>query len=286
MNKPRRQHTIPKFLLRNFTDSSGCTYYFRKTEADLGIIKISPNNLFVEKDRNSIIGPNGDMDYSLEDHFAELEGVASATINKILDSIRDDKMPVIDSNDRIVLNFFVYHQWARVSDVMDRIVQNTPFEKMVENAKQEVVARCGTVSLSEENEILADKKRLLHNARVQTMATKSGKVIPMLEARGLTIAHIRQQQLGFVIGSNPVLKSTRNGKSGLDDLDVEVILPVAPDTALVLHGESQNTYRVDVIDNRQMVRGFNEAIFAQSSGIVSQSEQLLQSLAGRFDDRV
>ena len=286
MSRPRRQHTIPEFLLRNFTDGSGCTYYFRKVESDASIIKVSPRNVFVERDRNSIIGPEGQIDSSLEEHFSQLEGLACDVILKLLDSIRSDQLPEINTNDRIVLNYFVYHQWTRVPDVMDGIVRNTPFEEMVEDTKKEVLAKGGTVSLREVKEILDDKERFLHNARVQTMAAKSEKIIPWIEARGLTIFHIRSPGLSFVLGSNPVLRSKGNTKNDLSDLSVEVSLPIAPDTALALHGGSPDKFRVHPLYDRQIVRAYNEAVFAQSTGTVSMSRQLLRSLAKRFNHRV
>ena len=134
--------------------------------------------------------------------MSKLDGLASATIAKILDSIRCDQLPDLNSNDRIILNYFVYRQWTRVSDVMGPILDSAPFERLVEDAKQEAVSKGGTFSVAEEKEILADKERLLHNARVQSMAEPSAKVMSMLEARGLTIVHIRRARLAFVLGSN------------------------------------------------------------------------------------
>ena len=286
MNLPRRHHTIPEFLLRNFTDSSGSNYYFRKTADDRRIIKTSPRNVFVERDVNSTIGADGQLDPAFEEHLSKLDGLASAAIAKILHSIRGDQLPALNSNDRIVLNYFVCRQWTRVSDVMAPIVENAPFERLVADAKQEAVSKGEAFSLSEEEAILADKQRLLHNARVQSMAEPSARVMSMLEARGLTIFHLPNAGLAFVLGSNPVLKSTRDGKSDLRDLGVEVILSIAPDTALVLHGDSPDKFRVHPLHDRGLVRQHNEAVFAQSSGTVSQSRQLLRSLARRFNYRI
>lgn len=286
MNLPRRHHTIPEFMLRHFTDSSGCTYYFRKTADIPGIIKARPRNLFVERDVNSTIDADGELDPALEKHLSKLDGLASATIAKVLDSIRGNQLPDLNSNDRTVLNYFVYRQWMRVSDVMGPILDSAPFALLVEDAKREAVSKGEEFSLSEEKGILADKGRLLHNARVQAMAEPSAKVMSMLEARGLTIFHLPSAGLAFVLGSNPVLKSTRDGKSDLRDLNVEVILSIAPDTALVLHGDSPNKFRVHPLHDRGLVREHNEAVFAQSSGTVSQSRQLLRSLARRFNYRI
>lgn len=286
MNLPRRHHTVPEFMLRHFTDSSGSTYYFRKAAADRGVIKASPRNLFVERDVNSTIGADGKLNPVFENQLSELEGLASATIAKILESIRGGHLPCLNSNDRIILNYFVYRQWTRVSDVMGPIVDSAPFDRLVADAKQEAVSRGEAFSLSEEEEILADKERLLHNARVQSMAEPSARVISMLEARGLTILQIQRSGLTFVLGSNPVLKSTRDGTSDLRDLDVEVVLAIAPDTALVLHGDSPDKFRVLPLHDKSLVREHNEAVFARSSGTVSQSRQLLRSLARRFNYRI
>ena len=283
MTKPRRQHTIPQFILRHFVEDKGRIYYFRKSNVDRGIIPTTPKNTFVEGDAYSIRTLEEAIDVSVENKFSKIESLAALSVSKILEAIRNDRMPSLTQNDRIALNWFIYHQATRVPDVTDRIVAETPFEQMVQDAKEQILAQGGTVPLEQERELIESKDQLLHNARVMAVGTTSEKVMPYLEKRGLTILHIVRDDMCFVIGSNPMLRSTRNGKSHLADLDVELHLPVASDTALVLHGSSPEKFIVRVVKDRDWVRDFNERVFAQSSATASGSRQLLVSLARRFN---
>ena len=283
MTKPRRQHTIPQFLLRHFVEDKGRIYYFRKANPDRGIIATTPKNTFVEGDAYSIRTLEEGIDVSVEEKFSKIESLAALSVSKILEAIRNDRMPSLTQNDRIALNWFIYHQSTRVPDVTDRMVEETRFEQMVQDAKDKILAQGGAVPIEQVRQLMESKDQLLHNARVMAVGTTSMKVMPYLEKRGLTIAHIVRNGMCFVIGSKPMLRSSHNGKSHLADLDVELHLPVASDTALVLHGSSPEKYTVRVLNDKGWVRDFNERVFAQSSATASGSRQLLVSLARRFN---
>ncbi|MXW37400.1 MAG: DUF4238 domain-containing protein [Acidobacteria bacterium] len=282
MSKARRQHFIPRFVLNNFTDDTGHIYYCRRSESHSAVVRTTPTNVFVEKDLYSIKGDNNNIDVSLEHQFSRLEHVASQIVAKILLAVRVNELPKLSRGDRIVLNNFVYYQWKRVSDVVNSVASGLPFERIVRDGKREIEAQGGTVPLEEEERLYRERDRLIHNAKVAAIASSSSKVMPFLQKRGLKIFHIGEKQLSLAIGSNPIVRGRHNDTTSLDDLDVEVILPIAPDTALVLSGGSPYSFQVRPLNDEHIVRDFNENVFRQSKAVASPSRQLLVSLVDRL----
>lgn len=285
MSRAKRQHLIPQFILRNFTDSTGSIYYFRKESAERGIVKTTPKNVFVEADVYSLRKEGGQIDVSLEEKFSHLESAASPVVANILTAVSAGKTPMLSRQDRIVLNYLIYHQWTRVSDVMDPITAGVPFEQMVEDAKRRAEAAGQTVSAEDEQEIVASREILIQNAKVQALGSTSSKVMPLLQKRGLLIFHIETSDLSLCLGSNPIIRGRNNDSVSLEDLEVEVIFPIAAHTALVLRGGYPYSYQVRPLSDESIVRDFNDNVFRQSTAVAANSSELLTALAKRLDYR-
>ena len=283
MSKARRQHFVPQFILNNFRDHTGHIYYFRKSAGQRTVVRTTPTNVFVERDLYSVKGENSSVDVSLEHQFAKLEHATSKITSEILVAVRAKRLPRLTREDRIVLNNFVYYQWKRVSDVVDLVASDLPFEQMVRDGKREIEAQGGTLPLEEEERLYREKDRLIHNAKVAAIASQSGRVMPFLQKRGLKIFHIGNQNSSLVIGSNPIVRGRHNDTTSLDDLEVDVIFPIAPDTAVVLSGGSPYSFQVRPLNDEYVVQDFNENVFRQSKAVASPSQQLLASLVDRLD---
>ena len=285
MSKPKRQHIVPQFVLRNFVDNKGLLHRFRKCKPDEGIVSVTPKKAFVQTHVYSKKTAEHGRDVSLEESYSRLESDASTRIFTILSEVRNNRIPSFSPDDRDVLNRFFYHQWTRVPDVMDPIVKGAPFDGFIETTKFLATAVGASVSLEEEHKAKKDRDLILHNARVEALGETSPTAFPMIEQLGLTIAHIDLSECCFVVGSNPVVTTVSILSGHLNGSGVGITLPVAHDTALVFHGSSLEP-RVDVIDSREKVGKFNEQVFEQSSEVASHSRQLLVSLVNGFKDRV
>ena len=281
MSEPRKQHTTPQFILRNFLDDEGLLYYFRKSTDDPKIVRTKPKRVFVERDTYSVKGPNQELDLK---QFSRLEGLAAPVINSVLGAVRSNRAPNLSTDDQSVLKDFIYFQWTRVSEVMDPIVDQAPFEHFIEIMKQQLLSMGGILSSEDEQELLENRDELMQRAKVIALREPSLRVMPLLERRKLTIDHISIPACFFVIGSSPVVKSIHQGGSDLNAPEIEVSLAVAPDTSLVLR--SQSTQEVHRVKDREAVQTHNETCFEQSRGIASNSRSLLVSLANRFNYRV
>ena len=286
MSNPKRQHLVPQFLLRNFTDEGGLLYYLRKASGTPRVVRTNPKNALVEANPYSVQTADGAKDSSLEAAFSQLEGIAKPRIGEILNAVRQNLIPTIEPEDRRILNLFIYFQQKRVSDVVDPIVNQAPFDEVLEEAREHFLRLGRPIEHDEEERIVRDRERILQDSKVASLGQISPQVMSCLIKRGLTIVHLATPKLSFVIGSNPVVKGAHRGNFDLNDPNVQVILPIAYDTALILQGESANGCRVQILEDRENVRSFNETVFRQSSATVSHSPELLASLAKRFRVRL
>ena len=83
MNRSRRHHYIPKFLISNFTDSDGLFYVWNKTTNRLINTRQSPKSIFFEMDRNTVNFSGQPMD-NLEALYAQLDSHIAVDINNVL----------------------------------------------------------------------------------------------------------------------------------------------------------------------------------------------------------
>ena len=83
----RRQHYIPKFLIKGFAKE---TTLFRldKTDPKSAPVPVSPENLFVEKDYYTLDINDTERRYSIESQLASLEGKAAPIIQRMISEVR------------------------------------------------------------------------------------------------------------------------------------------------------------------------------------------------------
>ena len=112
-NEPRRHHYVPKFLLEYFVDDAGMLHVFDKQRPERGVFKSSPKNAFLKRDFNTMLDSNRERDYSVENEFSRIEGLASQIITKVLHSSPEGKFPNLSPDDKNTLDRFVYTMRSR-----------------------------------------------------------------------------------------------------------------------------------------------------------------------------
>ena len=124
------------------------------------------------------------------------------------------------------------------------------------------------------------RARIKHNLRAATPANvllEGRKVMTALGSKGLATGIIRNPKKSFIIGSNPCVKTS--GWKNLFCWNAEIWLPVACDVFVTPY-LSYGTEKLFEIKEDRKIRGFNEAIFKQSSLIAGHPRKLIASLAG------
>ena len=286
--EPRRQHYIPKVLLKNFLNDGGYLWIGNKHERK--IYKASPTDVFVKRDlytKYDIV--RSSKSYEYEKRFSEMERIAAPVINKIIEMARNEKWSILSPDDyRIWKEFFITiarrtpESQARVSKAGDRDVF---WLALKDRADKENFALGDRETLYQDPRILEIKKQVESNVDARFAVGDSDRVKKetnrfSLET-GLHIARIRNPRRSFCIGSHGlsiVCASHQKDSAQVGWLsiahDVAVSATAFPDRDLLTILDYNTT--VD-----ETIRSINFAAASQSHTIAARSEKLIKSLMRR-----
>lgn len=275
MSTPRRQHYIPQFLLRNFTDSDHRLCYLDQTKANVSIKKPTPKECFRECHLYTSYERDGKRNYSLDNDNTKLESLVSPIIKKILRACRACDEPKLSENEKTILDDFIINLWTRNPDIMKRVGLDDFYNDVVQKTVAGIEAR--RPLHDSEKELLCSpdrQKQLKQNVKVEALKIGSPKLKEVLDNKGLAIVKIQLPNKSFIIGSYPL---ARLNKGHLSEPTVELWLPIAHDIAIAPYFD-RGIIKVFSI-NMQGIRKINMAIARQSSGIAGRSRELISSLA-------
>jgi hypothetical protein len=279
MPQPKKHHFVPEMLLKRFCDGDGRLYFYDKAISHLGVNRTTPRNLFAETHLYSEIKKDGTRDAALEAAFSDLESRAEPIVEKLVKAGRASVAPNLSASETQLWHEFFYAQWRRVPDIHNRVVYEGEIEDYIDfladRFRQIAPHRAAELA---ELETPEGRRRIVQNARVDTLSKQSTEVLCLLEERGLAVVAIRNLRKQFVVGSAPVVKLTTKRSSHIAALTTEVWLPVASDV-MVGVGIGKGKESVRKIDSGEVVRRINQAIAGQSSVIAAASRALVESLA-------
>ena len=265
--KKRRNHFVPRMLLRNFTDEDGKLYFFDKRFEERRILKTTLDALYREYDIYVVRDEDGTMDDSAEGRFAEFERKAAPVFDKIITEVRDVKNPTLSSSERETLDRYVLFQWARVPDTYEPILDHT--------LKKLSLKDPGIGDLSPE-EFSEFAKGLNVESLVGHIMEPREEMLSYLRSKSLAFVLIRRKNKSFVIGSRPVLQVFPTPSDSVPRAFTAMWFPLAHDVA-VAYGEGKGGL-MEFTEDREL-RRFNEDVFRQSQAIAGRSDKLLASLA-------
>lgn len=267
-NKKRRNHSVPKMLLKNFTDEEGKLYFFDRRFKEKRILKTTPDALYRERDLYVVRDEHGNMDDSAEDLFAEFEREAAPVFDKIITAVRDGKEPVLNSSERATLDRYIYFQWARVPDTAGPILDHTLSRLSLEDPE------IGDLS---SRELAEFGKGVNVESLVGDITEPRERILSYLLSKSLAFVLIRRKNKSFVIGSNPVLQVFPERSGNEPKPFLAMWFPIAYDVA-VAYGEGEGGL-MEFTKDREL-RRFNEDVFRQSQAIAGRSDKLIASLIG------
>lgn len=265
--KKRRNHSVPRMLLKNFTDEDGKLYFFDRRFKEKRILKTTPDALYRERDLYVVRDENGNRDDSAEDRFAEFERKAAPVFDRIITAVRDVKNPALSSSERETLERYVYFQWARVPDTSGYVLGHTLKRMSLEYPE--------IADLSPE-ELAEFGKGINVESLVGDITEPRERILSILRNKSLAFVVIRRKNKSFVIGSRPVLQVFLDPSDSLPRTFTAMWLPLAHDVA-VAYGEGEEGI-MEFTKDREL-RRFNEEVFRQSQAIAGCSDKLIASLA-------
>ena len=266
--KKRRNHFVPRMLLKNFTDEDGKLYFFDRRFKKKRILKTTPDALYRERDLYVVRDEDGNRDDSAEDLFAEFEREAAPVFDKIITAVRDVKDPALNSSERATLDRYIYFQWARVPDTADPILDHTLKKLSLEDPE------IGDLS---PRELAEFGKGVSVENLVGDITEPRERMLSVLRNKSLAFVVIRRKNKSFVIGSRPVLQVFPERFDSVPRAFTAMWLPLAYDVA-VAYGEGKGGL-MEFTEDREL-RRFNEDVFRQSQAMAGRSNKLISSLAG------
>ena len=273
-SRPKRQHTVPAMLLRNFTGLDGKLHCFDLLRDRA--YELSPENAFVESHAYTFRSPTKADSYRVESALAVLEGHAKGVIDQIVDCARAGSVPRLSNGGKDVLDEFVLLQFRRSAAARRRALEANDRERFLDEA---IVAAEAAFPERDVRAALAalDADQLLTNSWIVSLTYEAPD---WLATKGLAVVHSPHGGDRLLIGSNPVLLAGADRRKP----DGEVLLPIASDVAISLAG-SRGEERLITDKGGKLIRMTNAHVFRQSDVVAAAMPSVLVGLIGAFRKR-
>ena len=284
-DKPKRQHYVPRFLLKNFCDSEGCLWVGDREEGK--IWPGNPDNNFLIKDlyTEHIFDPKtGNLSgksYKHDEAIQKLEGASGTVVKEIIRKVRSKACPELSQKDSDIFKQFMFLMARRTPESQQRLIASKSFEdNYYEVAKELAEAQNYPLpdkdTLFQDIEVIRLAQKIEHNVDARFAAGDDNRLFQEEEKfcrkTGLWIAGIGIPKRSFVIGSHgiTIFKMGEEEHSCLPiSHDIVVLASPYPDEeTLVTLGR----------DEDRLIRKINTATASQSRWVAGCSEQLVRSL--------
>lgn len=271
-----RDHYIPRFILRNFTDQNGHFYCVRKE--DKLIFKTSPHNFFLEKDLYTENLEDGTKSTQIETELSQIEGEFSEEINKIIDAARSESNLALDPSDEEKLLRFINCQINRhpYNEELLRIAYQNP-EALQTQIEHELGRPLNKEELNKfKDPCLVVRGAFLHSINVPDYDPASW--MRYLKQKRIGIYRVRQNAGEFVIGDKQIVIGTSKTRdTNLGNLRIWLLYPISHDVGVVW-GLMDEEPKLDTIADSRWVDDINKESFRISRFIAGRSKHQLQSL--------
>lgn len=271
----KRHHYIPQMMLRHFTKEDGQLWFWRRDFARGDIRTNATQNLFVVKDLYTFVHPDGTEDVSLEDFFADIEGVGAKFIEDLAAIVRTGETPDLDPGAWEFWDYFFYYHLKRTPGAIASFAEQMGFDARIAATVEKIRAvRAENGRDPDESGLAA---RVARNAVIIAQAAKpSTAVLAQFAQMGLAIYRITDPTRSFVVGDVPGAAACFRHPSG-GWTNKTLFIPLTWDIAV---GQLAQPRAVELIDiDMDQIRRMNEATAARSIVIAGRSEALLQSLS-------
>ena len=274
MSNPKRQHYIPKMLLKHFVDDKGILHFFDKDSPEKGVRGQTPKTLFYRSHLYTFTNLDGSRDYSTEVFFSKLEQEAEPIVCKIVDNARMGKSPNLTRSEKDVWVRFFIQLWKRLPAVGERSIANQLDSESDQNSYRVIEGIAGSDPVDRNKMRKFIREEIWPRGIQEEDELMKDVIRPILKNMSLLVAVSSPEQSGFVVGSKLILRIP--GHFRLDDPHTELFLPLAYDVALSFVHD-QREMLVDL--EAKHIRDFNLAIFEQSTLIAGRSRELIESFA-------
>jgi Protein of unknown function (DUF4238) len=282
LSKYKNNHYVPKWLLKNFRNDKAELFYFSKNFPQKPIEHRNSDSIFSKNYLYVAIDSSGKKDVSLErDHFDALEKEFQPIIQKIISCARSGKTPQLDKSEKASWDDFLANMWSRTPDAQNEVIVKMDLDQEFDLSIRNYESVFGTLSDAKRKELysLSTKKRIFHNAMVDSFRSPMPKAREALSKRGIGVVRSNNKTSSFLISSFPVAELTFPGRTSLLDPIVELWMPISHDVAVTIWLKAGQEKLVEI--NQLQIMRINEILYSQSTEIAGKSKELVESFAKR-----
>lgn len=225
-NIEKFQHFVAKMQLKRFIDGKKWLHVWNKH-----VGKVMPqrhNKTFGETHLYATENEAGEKDTWFEKRFNKLETAAEPLLKRIEDAAALDMAPTFNDAEKAILDRFFYTQWKRVPDFLGQAASLKGSETLDEIFAELRARHPDKLERLAALDTPDSRKRLMQGGKVRGLAVDSDRILSLFARRGLMILQLPDESDGFIIGSMPVVRTSRS----LEDEDGEVWLPITPRLAI------------------------------------------------------
>lgn len=286
MNKPKRQHFIPKMLLSNFCDDDG--YLWVGDKSKNRVWRSGSDNAFVITDlytKVSIEAESGNSNhksYEYEEALGRIESEAAPVIKDVIEKVRNKKVPEIALEDEIALKRFIFSMARRTPESQKRLASTEDFANIFYKvAKEHAIAHSQPLpdqdALSEDLRFIRLVKHAKHNVDARFAAGEDDRMHAeegkFCSETGLGFLLIDVPKRSFAIGSHGITihKLGQDGAQSYFPISHDICVMAAP------FPDRATLYLLDD-RGKWLIKKINNSTATQSQQIASCSEALIYSL--------
>ena len=285
-NKPKHQHYVPEFIIKNFLNEDGRVWV---GDRSTGRVYCSgPANVFVKTEqytRYTFDGGDVGKDYGYEEAIGCLESTAANVVAKMVGDARRHECPRLSEEQARTFKRFFHLQARRTRESRERVSSQRGHDEVFYEAAVSALEKGGHVPPSQE-ELLAEAgvrefaERTFHNVDARFSAGDHPEIrkdeASFCRETGLYVAVICLARRSFVVGSHGItIRDSRVGGGYLGGS----LLPVAHDV-IVQATPFPGQVRLLCLDQGSdaLIRNINRAAASQGTVVAGKSERLIRSL--------
>ncbi len=285
-NRPKRQHYVPRFLIKNFLTQDGHIWVGDREEGS--VFCTGPDRVFVDSEQYTTygLGPDAEeKDYDYEEAISRLESEAAPVVAEIVNRARSRRPPRLSARQICTFQRFVFLQSRRTGESRRRVSSRRDPDEVFFEAAASVFVGHGhdpppkDVLLAEPG-VREFAKRILHNVDAQFSAGDhpglAEEEAKFCQKTGLCVAAIDLQRRSFILGSHGLtIRETTLGSKWLRGS----LLPVAHDVIVQVSPFAGQVSFLCLDEGSDcLIRDINRTTALQSRWIAGKSERLIRSL--------
>ena len=277
MSTKQRQHYVPQSFLKHFVNENGILFSVRKGTSPLVVNPVTPANVFVKKNLYKPDGKLTSIKTDIEAKFSDLESEFSPLQKRLLETVREGRVPRMHRNEKVTFSKFVLTQVRRIPDKTsaDRCLAREIVKRHIEQVNRAFDSYETPYTSPEAVEEYVDI------VQMSAMIEPTPEIIQKMSQGEPCYMRIAVPRCSFVVGSNPVVQNLPFAAAAESDEVKDLFLAISHDVGVIISGSINSPIQKNIYQ-KSSVRELNELVRDQSTIIAGCSRELIRSLCKKW----